>query len=260
MDLSRKERDLIVVALRCAAHQSRQGGYNDQADQFSDLADKLEVYINQCPNARLELLFPPPMPWVPQPPKPHACATPYIKWTYDDTVQCYKEGWSLFHNDDDTYGIQKLHDLEYYADAFNFVFTGANFASEDEALAFVKEQANKGSDRHIRALQLCRHMKYPLLSDPMEQQQWTRDDSVACYKEGWGPFHQNDGSIRIEKLGDTKWYCDKYNFVFTGHYFKSDDEALTFVKDQAKKGSDLHKRALKLCEKAFLYAPRPNKE
>lgn len=78
---------------------------------------------------------------------------------------------------------------------------------------------------------------------------WTREDTVACYKEGWGPFTQDDGSVRVQTLDEPSLVAEEIGYEGKILAFPTDEDAQRFVLKRAQDGSDLHKRALLLVEK-----------
>jgi hypothetical protein len=66
----------------------------------------------------------------------------------------------------------------------------------------------------------------------VKYRRWSLSDTVEAHKQGWAPF-DHDGVVFIEKL--------------EGEHFKSDDEALEYVRQKAKAGDEHAQRALALC-------------
>ena len=74
---------------------------------------------------------------------------------------------------------------------------------------------------------------------------WSLKDLEEAYKQGWGPFHHDDGGYLICKLDDPDNACWERNLgEFKGTVFDSDDAAEEYVKRKAAEGDDLCKRAL----------------
>lgn len=87
---------------------------------------------------------------------------PSPTWEYQDTLESYKFGWSIFFQDDATYRLQKIDDVEqawYSANNSDddFVdqnpYTGPKFKSDQEAAAFVQQEADNGSQLCQKAVE-----------------------------------------------------------------------------------------------------------
>jgi hypothetical protein len=78
---------------------------------------------------------------------------------------------------------------------------------------------------------------------------WTIEDAVACYKEGWAPFTCDDGAVEIMALDDPDGVAEDFGFApFTGQRFATDDDAVEFVEKLAAQGNDCAQRALALLQ------------
>lgn len=77
---------------------------------------------------------------------------------------------------------------------------------------------------------------------------WTRQDTINCYKQGWGIFDVDGGGLRIQKLDDPEAAAFDYGFEFKGTEFSSDSAALKHVYRLAENGDDLAIRALKIVQ------------
>jgi hypothetical protein len=74
---------------------------------------------------------------------------------------------------------------------------------------------------------------------------WSVKDLEEAYKQGWGPFHHDDGGYLILKLDDPENACWERDLgEFKGTVFPSDEAAEAFVRQRAAEGDDLCKRAL----------------
>lgn len=84
------------------------------------------------------------------------------KWTLQDTIECYKQGWAPFNTDDGTQ-ILALDDPYGVAQDFGFKFTGHYFKGQNRdinAIRMVKRKAANGNDLCKRALQLCKKNQF----------------------------------------------------------------------------------------------------
>ena len=84
------------------------------------------------------------------------------KWTFKDTVACYKQGWAPFNTD---YGteILALDDPYGVAQDFGYTFTGHYFKGQNRdtnAIRMVKRKAAAGNDLCKRALALCKKNQF----------------------------------------------------------------------------------------------------
>jgi hypothetical protein len=86
-----------------------------------------------------------------------------VKWTYKDTVECYKQGWAPFNTDDGTTEIFALDDPFGVAQDHNFEFKGTYFKGRNRdrnAVRSVQRKAARGNDLCKRALQLCKKNQF----------------------------------------------------------------------------------------------------
>lgn len=86
-----------------------------------------------------------------------------IKWTFEDTLECYKQGWAPFNTDNGTTEIFALDDPHGVASDYGFKFKGTYFKGQNRdsnARRLVERKAAKGDDLCKRALQLCKKNQF----------------------------------------------------------------------------------------------------
>lgn len=86
---------------------------------------------------------------------------------------------------------------------------------------------------------------------------WTLQDTFAAYRDGWGLFEQDNGTVAIQRLDDPASCPPEANVTDTEPQFDCDENALAHVKQQAAGplGNPLHKRALALIEQTTVPEP-----
>lgn len=82
-----------------------------------------------------------------------------MKWTYKDTVKCYKRGFAPFTRDDGVIEIEALDDPDGVASDHNFApFKGHRFVGDRRdinAERYCKRHAKNGDKLCQRALAIC---------------------------------------------------------------------------------------------------------
>jgi hypothetical protein len=72
---------------------------------------------------------------------------------------------------------------------------------------------------------------------------WTEEQDTRAISEGWSIFESDDGVLRLQRIDEPQSIDQSYPVEPP---FKSDSEALAYVKQQALLGSELHRKALEL--------------
>lgn len=86
-----------------------------------------------------------------------------------------------------------------------------------------------------------------MITLPLPEWIWTRADSRAACQEGWDLFEvsgcTDDGKHMIQRLDDP---ASDAELGFADPKFEGDDEAITFVAERGRQGSELHAKACAL--------------
>lgn len=86
-----------------------------------------------------------------------------VKWTLQDQIECYKQGWAPFNMDDGSTQILALDDPYGVAQDFKFKFQGTYFKGQyrdRNAIRSVQRKAANGNDLCKRALKLCKKNQF----------------------------------------------------------------------------------------------------
>ena len=73
---------------------------------------------------------------------------------------------------------------------------------------------------------------------------WTLEDTFAAYRDGWGLFQLDNGTVAIQRLDDPAAAPEAAKVVGTEPVFDCDETAIGHVEIEWRKGNPLALRAL----------------
>ena len=97
-----------------------------------------------------------------------------------------------------------------------------------------------------------RQTKELIIAGRTAKVEWTRDDSIKAFGQGWGLFTESRNRVMRVLRVDGKPITDIH--LKPRVIFRSDESARAWVRQQATTGSDIHRRAWALDGKTNRHA------